>query len=91
MPAVLGGLTHVGTAAMLWVGGGILVHGLARLGVGQVEHLIDRLAYPLAELPVIGPAAGWAAFAVGSSAVALVVGGVVAGAIHLIPRPGSRD
>ncbi|HYD45523.1 MAG TPA: DUF808 domain-containing protein [Phenylobacterium sp.] len=86
MPAVLQGLTHVGTAAMLWVGGGILVHGLARLGVDQVEHLIDRLAHPLGQIPLLGPAAAWVAFAVASAVMALAVGGVVAGIVHLIPK-----
>lgn len=40
MPGFLKALTTIGTAAMLWVGGSILVHGLKELGFGQVEHLI---------------------------------------------------
>ncbi len=40
MPGFLKALTAVGTAAMLWVGGSILVHGLKELGFGQLEHLI---------------------------------------------------
>lgn len=40
MPGFLKALTAVGTAAMLWVGGSILVHGLKELGLGQLEHLI---------------------------------------------------
>lgn len=40
MPGFLKLLSGVGTAAMLWVGGSILVHGLKELGFGQLEHLI---------------------------------------------------
>lgn len=44
MPYVLKVLMVVGTAAMLWVGGSILVHGLKELGVGAPEHLIHVVA-----------------------------------------------
>lgn len=40
MPKFLTALTIVGTAAMLWVGGSIVVHGLEVLGAGAIEHLI---------------------------------------------------
>ncbi len=38
MPPFLKILTAVGTAAMLWVGGSIIVHGLEQLGLPQVYH-----------------------------------------------------
>ena len=38
-------LTIVGTAAMLWVGGGIIVHGLAGLGFDWPEHVIVDIAH----------------------------------------------
>lgn len=40
MPGFLSLLTKVGTAAMLWVGGSIIVHGLESLGVTGPGHLI---------------------------------------------------
>jgi predicted DNA repair protein MutK len=40
MPGFLSVLTKVGTAAMLWVGGSIIVHGLETLGVSAPGHLI---------------------------------------------------
>ena len=40
MPGFLKLLTIVGTAAMLWVGGSIIVHGLAEMGVHGLEELI---------------------------------------------------
>lgn len=49
MPWVMRVLSVVGTAAMIWVGGGIFIHGLAEFGLPQVEHLIEAVAHPAAE------------------------------------------
>ena len=45
MPGFLRLLTVVGTAAMLWVGGSIIVHGLEGLGVAAPAHIIHDIAY----------------------------------------------
>ncbi|WP_421759741.1 DUF808 domain-containing protein [Devosia sp.] len=45
MPYVMQILSVVGTAAMIWVGGGIAIHGLASIGLPQLEHLIEELAH----------------------------------------------
>ena len=45
MPGFLKLLTVVGTAAMLWVGGSIIVHGLEEMGVTFPGHLIHDIAY----------------------------------------------
>ncbi len=45
MPHVMKALTIIGTAAMLWVGGNIVVHGLEALGAGWPYHAIHDLAY----------------------------------------------
>jgi predicted DNA repair protein MutK len=47
MPYVMKTLTVVGTAAMLWVGGSIIVHGLEVLGAGFLGHLIHDVAYAI--------------------------------------------
>jgi len=44
MPVFMRGLTLVGTAAMLWVGGNIVVHGLHELGWHPVYDAIHHLA-----------------------------------------------
>lgn len=44
MPYFLKVLAAVGTAAMIWVGGGILVHGLETFGYGAPAHLIEAAA-----------------------------------------------
>jgi len=46
MPKFLTTLTIIGTAAMLWVGGSIIIHGMEELGFGTLGHLIhDAAAY----------------------------------------------
>ena len=55
MPWVMQTLSIVGTAAMIWVGGGIVVHGLAGFGLDQIEHLIEAIAHGAeAMLPALG-------------------------------------
>lgn len=48
MPTFLKALSLVGTAAMLWVGGAIVIHGLEELGAGWLGHTIHDLAYAAA-------------------------------------------
>ena len=50
MPHFMSVLSVVGTAAMLWVGGSIVIHGLEELGFGQPGHLIHDLAHGAAGL-----------------------------------------
>ena len=47
MPGFMKLLTIVGTAAMLWVGGSIVVHGMEELGFGWLGHHIHDWAYAL--------------------------------------------
>lgn len=45
MPSFMKLLTIVGTAAMLWVGGSIIIHGLEEMGFGWLGHHIHDWAY----------------------------------------------
>lgn len=47
MPKFMKLLTVVGTAAMLWVGGSIVIHGMEQLGVGWLGHHIHDWAYAI--------------------------------------------
>ena len=87
MPRLLSFLSLVGTAAMLWVGGGIFSHGLAEFGAGVVPHTIEHWAHGAGE--AVGWASGvveWLVDALGSAVVGLVIGGIVTAVMHLIPR-----
>jgi predicted DNA repair protein MutK len=78
MPVFLQLLAVVGTAAMIWVGGGILVHGLEGYGLPQIAHAIHEAAAASAKLvPPIGAIVEWIVTAIGSGLVGLVVGGAL--------------
>ncbi|WP_209509247.1 DUF808 domain-containing protein [Ruegeria sp. HKCCE4150] len=47
MPGVMKTLSIVGTAAMLWVGGSIVIHGMEVLGFGWLGHHIHDWAYAI--------------------------------------------
>ncbi|MEX0328827.1 MAG: DUF808 domain-containing protein [Ruegeria sp.] len=47
MPTVMKTLSIVGTAAMLWVGGSIVIHGMEVLGFGWLGHHIHDWAYAI--------------------------------------------
>lgn len=54
MPWVMQALSVIGTAAMIWVGGGIVVHGLAGFGLEAIEHLVEGWAHAAGEaLPAV--------------------------------------
>jgi predicted DNA repair protein MutK len=85
MPIVLDALTQIGTGAMLWVGGGIIVHGLEHFHVTPVPGWVEALSHWAGGVPAVGPVTAWLAFALASALVGLVVGGLVVGVMRLIP------
>ncbi|MFN3260917.1 MAG: DUF808 domain-containing protein [Pikeienuella sp.] len=72
MPYVLSVIATVGTAAMLWVGGSILVHGAHELGLHAPYELIQHAAEAVGS--VAGGAAEWAVTAGLDGIVGLLVG-----------------
>ena len=44
MPVLMTALSTLGTAAMLWVGGSIIIHGMEELGLPWLGHLIHGWA-----------------------------------------------
>ena len=86
MPLVLAVLAWVGTLAMLWVGGGILVHGLHAFHWDLIPNIVGGLGTWAGSVPVLGPVTGWLATATASAIVGLVVGGIIVAGLHLIPK-----
>ena len=75
MPAFLTFLSAAGTAAMIWVGGGIIVHGLELYGLTSIGHAIHVAAEAAAHaLSPIAGAAEWIVTAAGSGVVGLLIG-----------------
>ena len=87
VPSVLSLLSNVGTAAMLWVGGGILIHGMKELGLPQPAHLIEMVGEAAGEgSGIVADAVALVVGALLSALVALLVGAAIVGSLHLIGR-----
>ena len=80
VPNLLTALSTIGTAAMLWVGGGILFHGLEELHLaGPLPHALHDLAHRLGEKSgIFGGFVGWLVTAIGGAIVGLVIGAIIA-------------
>ncbi|MCT8160558.1 DUF808 domain-containing protein [Pseudoruegeria sp. SHC-113] len=60
MPSVMTAISVIGTAAMLWVGGSIIVHGLEAFQIGIPGHQIHDIAHAAgAALPAMEGAVTW--------------------------------
>ncbi len=75
MPKVMAVLSIIGTAAMLWVGGSIILHGMDVLGWGWLYAQIHHLAVAVAlAVPAIGGFAEWAVTAAIDGLLGLALG-----------------
>ena len=74
MPAVMTVIATIGTAAMLWVGGNIIVHGLHDLGWHWPYETIHHLAEDAAHATGGGGAVAWAVTAALDGVLGLLLG-----------------
>ena len=86
MPKLLAALSAVGTLAMLWVGGHIMVDGAKKLGfkppyeaIHAVEHMVHEATGAL------GGVLGWLTNSTLSGVVGLMLGTIVAVTLHKVP------
>ncbi|MCC3279472.1 DUF808 domain-containing protein [Arthrobacter sp. zg-Y40] len=86
MPHVLAVITFVGTIAMLWVGGHIMLVGAADLGWHAPYDLVHTLEHPVAGLAVVGGILGWLVNTLCSAIVGLVWGLVVMAVAHPLKK-----
>ena len=89
MPKLLTVLSFVGTIAMLWVGGGIVLHGLEELGIEgpahfahEIQHAVEGATGGLAGI------LGWASYAGLSALFGLALGGVIVFVLHKVLKLG---
>lgn len=85
MPMVLSTLTIVGTFAMLWVGGHIILVGLDELGWSapyDVVHALELLVEPVA---AVGGFLVWLVNTACSLVLGLIWGAVLVGIVRLLP------
>jgi uncharacterized protein len=82
MPPFLETLSLVGMVAMLWVGGGILVHGLASFGITAPEHVIHGLSETVRDaVPFDADVLAWVVSASGAAIVGLIAGAITAAVV----------
>lgn len=89
MPALLAALAAVGTAAMVWVGGGILLHGLEVLGWGAPAEVVHHAAQAAAEAvpESLAGTVSWLVSAAASGIVGLVVGALLIPIVGRVVAP----
>ena len=89
MPGLLRALAVIGTLAMLWVGGSILLHGLAHFGLHAPEHAVAALGEAVAAVTPVAPGLlGWLAGAAFGGAIGLAVGAAILRGKALLPARG---
>ncbi len=85
MPKLLSALSVVGTAAMLWVGGHILLVGADELGWTTPYHLVHELEKVVHDVPGVGGVLSWLVNTAASALVGLLVGGLLVAVVARLP------
>jgi predicted DNA repair protein MutK len=91
MPVFLKLLGTVGTAAMLWVGGGILLHGLEEYGLAWPGHALHDAAEAAGHaVPALGGVIAWLVTAAGSALAGLLAGAILIPVVEHVVAPLAR-
>ena len=84
MPVVMSVLSTVGIAAMLWVGGHILLVGLDELGFSVLYDAVHHLEEDVDDaLGAVGGIGAWLTNTAASALLGVVVGAIVVAVMHL--------
>ncbi len=84
MPVVLSVLANVGVAAMLWVGGHIILVGLDELGVHALYDFVHHLEEDVHH--ALGGVGGWLTNTVASAILGVAVGAVIVAVMHRLGK-----
>lgn len=85
MPRLLAALSVIGTAAMLWVGGQIVIHGAHELGLHAPSDLVHAMEHAVHEATgALGGLLGWLTNATLSGIAGLVLGVIIAVVLHKV-------
>ncbi len=88
MPIVMSALSVIGTAAMVWVGGQIIVHGIEEFGFTALPHWVHDTAEAASHaVPFAKGAVNWVMNAFFSGIVGLILGGAIALGLHAVKKP----
>ena len=92
VPKLLIALSLIGTVAMLWVGGGIIVHGTHEIGFDALYNVAHGAEYAVkAATGALGGVLGWVTYAAISAVIGLVLGAVIAFVLHNILGVGHDE
>jgi len=92
MPVLLKILGVVGTAAMIWVGGGIILHGLEVYGPPAIGHAVQSAAEAVAHaFPPLAAILEWAVEAAISGVIGLLVGAVSIPVVGFVFAPAWKS
>jgi predicted DNA repair protein MutK len=86
MPVLLSVLSTVGIAAMLWVGGHILLVGIDELGWHALYDVVHHLEEAVHGVAGLGGVLAWLVNTLASALFGLAVGAVIVAIMHVIPR-----
>lgn len=87
MPKVMAALSVIGIAAMIWVGGGIIVHGLETFGLDSPAHAIHDAAEAAGHaVPAAAGTVEWLTGAAGAGLFGLAVGGLLVALHHKLMK-----
>ncbi len=87
MPKLLSGLAMIGTVAMLWVGGHILLVGVNTLGWHGPYEVVHHLEEAVRSATgAAGGVLAWVVNTLASALIGLLVGAIVVAIMHVIPR-----
>ncbi len=88
MPYFLKALSVVGTAAMIWVGGGIIIHAVEGYGLPQINHAIAVLGQSAAAMaPAAAAVVDWSVTAFLSGVAGILVGLLMIPLAHFAIAP----
>jgi predicted DNA repair protein MutK len=88
MPVLLKLLSVIGTAAMIWVGGGIILHGLEVFGPPAIEHAVKAAAEAAAHaVPPVAAIVEWVVEAAISGVIGLLIGAASIPVVGFVVAP----
>ncbi len=91
MPKLLSALSTVGTVAMLWVGGHILLVGTDELGWHAPYGLVHHWEEIVHHIGGVGGVLAWLVNTAASAVIGLIVGAVVVAIMHLVRHVKERS
>lgn len=92
VPKLLTALSVIGTIAMLWVGGGIIIHGTHEIGFDLFYDIAHGAEYWVkGATGALSGVMGWITFAAISALIGLVLGALIAFLLHNVLKVGNAD